>query len=201
MAFDVAVVEILASTIEENGVLPAKKLTVMKRGAVAIHANSQCLANRAGIVGKGDILGGEIIRIDGGGRRVKSADGLALGIGDAGVEIESEDGIGGVVADEFEKPFLALNVEQLMVGAGGDVDDDGRFPGAGGHGHDGFLHGLEFGAAIESDLQINPGGEQSTRNQARQQHGQPPAGQRVIGEHAGILFGTGKNQKQKYASR
>ena len=61
MACDVAVLKILAATIQKNCVLPTQKAAVAKDNAVAVNSHGQSLTDRASGIFKGNILGGEIV--------------------------------------------------------------------------------------------------------------------------------------------
>ena len=93
--------------------------------AVAVHADGQRLADRAGGVFKREVFRREIVRVNRGGRRLERPDGFAFHVREAGVKIERQDGVRGIVADEPEESFFALDVNQLLINAGRDVDDDG----------------------------------------------------------------------------
>ena len=71
-----------------------------EHGAVAIHPQGQRLADRPGLVGKGHVFRREIVRVNRRRGRLERADGLALGVGDAGVKIERENGVRRIFAGE-----------------------------------------------------------------------------------------------------
>src|SRR5258708_9832094 len=77
VAGDVTILEVLAAAICQNGILPAKKPAVAKRCAVTIQPDGQRLALGTGAVFKGDVLGREIVGINGSRGRAKGADGFA----------------------------------------------------------------------------------------------------------------------------
>jgi len=126
------------------------------------------LADRPGGILKREIFRREIVRVNRRRRRLERADGLALGVGDAGVKIERKNGVRRIFADDLEETFFALDVNQLLVNARLDVDDDRILSAARRHGHDGFLHRLELPAAILSHDQIRLRNQRLTGKNGRE---------------------------------
>ena len=169
MAHNVTVVKILAPAIEQDRVLPAEEPTVAEHRPVPVHAEGEGLPDRAGGILKREIFGGEIIRIDRGGRGLERANGAALGIGDAGVQVKRQHGVGGVVADQLEKSFFALEIDEFAIDAGGDVNHDGVLAAAGRHRHDGRLNRLERRPPGGGHIQVRLSEEGGSGSQQRQQ--------------------------------
>ena len=145
---NVTIFKILPAAVQQNRVLPAQKAAVAEHRAVAVHAHGQRLSDRARGIFKRDIFRREIVRVNCRRGRVKSADGFAVRTFDVGVEVASENCLFRVFADEMEKAFLALDINQFLVSARFEVDDHRIGPGAGRHGHDGGLHIGELAAAV-----------------------------------------------------
>src|SRR5215470_8122126 len=78
VARDVAVFKILASTIEQERVLPAEKAAILETHAVAVHAQRQRLPYRPGGVFERDVLRREPVTVNLRGRRAKRADRFAV---------------------------------------------------------------------------------------------------------------------------
>lgn len=151
VAPDVAIVEILAPAVDKNRVLPAEKPAMMKRGAVAVHTDGQSLPYGTGRILKSDVLGGEIVGVDCRSRRLECAEGFAVNVRHAGIEVEGDDGFSGIVPNEAEKRFFPLHINQLTISPGLEMDDDGISGAAGRDRHDGLLHALELATAISGN--------------------------------------------------
>ena len=105
LAGDVTIFKILPPAIEQNCILPAEETAVAERGAVAVHADGERLADRCAGILERDVFRREIVRINCCRRRLERADGAALGVGDAGVKIEREDGVRRILATSLKKLF------------------------------------------------------------------------------------------------
>ncbi len=110
VAADVAILKILPAAVQQNGVLPAQKPAVAKRRAVPVHANRQRLPDRAGRILDRDVFRCKIVRVNQRRRGAERADGLAIEIGESGVQIVGDDRRGRIFANEPEEPLLALDV-------------------------------------------------------------------------------------------
>src|SRR5262249_22620601 len=99
VAGDVAVLEIVAPAIGQDRILPAEKTAVPERHPVPVNADRQSLAFGTGAVFKSKVLGRKIVRIDGGGWRVKSPDRLAVRAGQPGKQIAGQHGLFRIVTD------------------------------------------------------------------------------------------------------
>ena len=169
MAFNIAIVEELASAIEEDRILPAEKTAMPERVMVAIHPNGQGLSDGTGGVLEGDVFRGKMVGVNSGGGGFKGAEGFAIHVGHAGIQIEGDNGFDRIITDEMEEGLLTLHIEQLAIDAGFDVNDDRVGSGAGGHGHDGILYACELAGAIGGDedvrLRIRRNGSQERRSE------------------------------------
>ena len=68
----------------------------------------------------------------------------------------------------MEEPFLVLDIDQFLVLARFDVNEN-RISGApGGHGHDRLLHSFELSAAIGGDDQIGWRARAATRSDQKE---------------------------------
>jgi len=159
MARNVAILVIMAPAIVKYCVLPAQETAMAKRHAVAIDARGEGLSFRPGAIFERDVLGHEIVGVDPGGRRAKRADGPAVGAGEAGEQIETQNGRARVVAQQMKEAFLALDVDQFPIRSRFDMDDGGMGGAAERRVADGRLDAGELPAAIESDheLSFRPG--------------------------------------------
>ena len=158
VAGDEAALEVLPAAVEEHGVLPADEPAVAEGGPVAVDADRQRLAHRAGRVLEGQALGGEVVGVDLGRGGAERPDRLAVGARHVGVEVERDDRLLRVLADEGQEALLALDVEALPVGARPDVDDPGASGAAGGRGRDRVLEGVELAAAVRGHDGVRVGG-------------------------------------------
>src|SRR5215472_14434385 len=61
---DITVFKVLAPTIQKDSVLPTQKPAVAKNNAIAVNANCERLAHRAGRVFESNVLGREIVGVD-----------------------------------------------------------------------------------------------------------------------------------------
>src|SRR5262249_42065465 len=147
---------------------PAEKTTVPKHEPVAVQPDRQRLADWARGIFECDVLRGEIVGIDLRRRRAERADRFIVEPDEIRVQIETDYRRLRVFADQMEETLLALDVNEFLVSPRLDVDEYviGRAPR--GHGHDGFLHGLEPGAAVLGDEKIRVCRSVETRSDRQQ---------------------------------
>src|SRR5205807_6128034 len=118
-------------------------------------ADCQRLAHGTGGIFKSNVLRRDIVCIDHRRRCAKGGDWLAVQANHVRMKIESENGLLGIFANQMKETLFTLNVDQLFVDAGLDVNYN-RFRGAAGrNGHDCVLDRLELASAIERDDDVN----------------------------------------------
>lgn len=154
VALNVTVFKILPAAIDEDRVLPAEKTTVAKYNAIGIHANGQCLSDRARRIFERDVLRREIFRVDHCGRRAKCANRFVVQSLQICIQVKREEGGFRIFANEMEETFLALNVNQFLIGAGLDVNENLIVRRAHWNSHDRGLNRFERRAAIGRDKQV-----------------------------------------------
>ena len=119
-AFDVGVDVVLAAVVGEERVLMAEEAAVLEDAAVAAVGYGDGLAGVAGGVLEGDVVGLEAgaVDLDGFGE-----EGAAGGLG---VErVGDDDVFGGFAhADEGDVGVVLGDDDALVIGAGGDLDED-----------------------------------------------------------------------------
>ena len=154
-AFDVGVDVVLAAVVGEEGVLMAEEAAVLEDGAVAAIGYGDGLAGVAGGVLEGDVVGLEAGAVD--------LDGLGEegAAGDFGVErVGDDDVVGGFAgADEGDVVVVLGDDDALVVGAGGDLDEDaagGAVGVGGGEGVviEGVLDGGEDGEVLVAGVGV-----------------------------------------------
>ncbi len=119
-AGDEAVEVVLAAEVGEEGVLMAEEADVLEDGAVGADGGGDGLAGVAGGVFEGEVVGFEAVAVDLGGFGEEGA------AGGAGVEGVGDDGVFGLgaEAEEGDVPVVLGDDDALVVGAGGDLDED-----------------------------------------------------------------------------
>ena len=128
-AFDVGVDVVLAAVVGEERVLMAEEAAVLEDAAVAAVGDGDGLAGVAGGVLEGDVVGLEAGAVD--------LDGLGEegAAGGLGVERVGDDDVCGgfAEADEGDVGVVLGDDDALVIGAGGDLDEDaaGRAVGVG----------------------------------------------------------------------
>src|SRR6266481_6545343 len=148
MARNVTSFKVVPATIGKDRVLPAEESTVAKGNSIAINTNRQRLANRTGGILECDILGAEVVCIDKGRGRAKSADRFAVRTGHFGIQVICKNSIRRILADKVEKPLFALDIDQFLIGARFDADDGWVRRCAGRSGVNCGLDGFEFRGAV-----------------------------------------------------
>src|SRR4029079_8630240 len=168
---DQRVLEVLPAAIEKDRVLPAEEPAVAEHHAIAVDAQRERLPVGSGGVLEGQVLGGEIVGVDDRRRRPERAHWLAVGTGIAGLQSVGQDRRRRIVPDEHHEPLFALDVEQLVVGAGPDGDDPP--PRRGGllrRGVDRLLDASILTAAISGHDRVNRR-RRLTERRGRDEHG------------------------------
>src|ERR1017187_680925 len=106
----VAVLEVLATAVHQDGVLPTEEPAVAKHHAVAINANRQSLPDGTRGILKGDVFHREIVRIDHRRRRAERADWLAVHPQKSRVEVVRQHRLLRVFTNEMDVTFLVLDM-------------------------------------------------------------------------------------------
>src|SRR6267142_3876841 len=123
MARNVTAFKVVPATIGKDRVLPAQESKVAKGNSIAINTNRQRLANRAGGILEGDILGAKIVCIDKRRGRAKSADRFAVRTGQFGIQVICKNSIRRILANKTQKPLFALDIDQFLILARFNADD------------------------------------------------------------------------------
>ena len=118
------------------------------------------------------------------------------------MQIIGEHGGCRVFAHQSEEAFLALDINQFLVGARFDVNDHRMGAAAGRHGHDGLLHRFELAAAVGGDdevgLRCRPAaGIEDQKGQRTQPGTQPGSGQTNDSFHMKVQIVIGPNDHAK----
>src|SRR5262249_46557772 len=88
-------------------------------------------------------------------RCAKSGNRLSIFAYHIGVQVESQNRLFSVFADQMKESLLVLDIDQLFVNARFDMDDH-RFCGTTrGYRHDRFLNGVELTGSVQRNDDIN----------------------------------------------